>query len=159
MLDLKEIIHVSSSIEDFYKKSTDNPICIKYAEITHLIVKISKCCYLLYMIFLALFSIQRILILHTPMLTMILPGTDMTKNSHLFLMCIWHSAYIVVGCLVVCLFDTVIYIIFVNTLMVSLIIKQNIEKFESNLGNGLNCCKEIKSGLLNIILMHHQFMA
>lgn len=156
---MKELIKVAKFAEEIYRKSTNNKICIEYAKFTRKIVKIvtifhSTCASLIIFYVIIWFILADAN--HRLALPFLLPGFNLNNIKHVLITIVLHFFHVFYCMLVLCSFDVLIMVVFVNTLMISSFIKQEIVKLENALKVRNDSNREIKR-FRQIVFMHREF--
>lgn len=150
---------VARFIEDVFKKSINNQVCIVNAEITLKIVKISIYFYSSCVISMGSYIIYRGFLIEDTefVLPSIVPGTDLENMLSGAATKIMHVCYITFGCWVACLFDSVIVSVFLNMLTVSTIMEEQIFEFQALLRNGTKNNLKPRNHFIRIITMYQKY--
>lgn len=130
-------------IEKIYEKIPCNDICIKYSELTVKTMKITIGFYIFYMMT-AISYLLNALNEETPAVVWILPGIDLGKISHLIFILSCESLYAIISMTVMGAIDVTFIMVFVNLLVISSIIKEQIIDFENTLRRRKCSEREVK---------------
>lgn len=158
ILDYKAFFKVIQFIEGVYANSIGSEICIKFSKVTQLVLKLVIWFYtfacgfgLLYISLRSIFAENKLVV------SIILPGISSRQFWALVFLVSYHIWASLICCVIIGLLDAMIVLVFLNTLMVSSIIEQQIDQFQEYLRIGRMSEIEIKHKLMKLALIIERF--
>lgn len=157
--DLKRILKIGQFIEDVYAKCPYQRLCTRYIDITEKIAEITAAYSTILGLAIIVWPIACYAITGAmmPILPLYLPDRTFEIIDNFVLIFFVHPLILSAGICFIYVFDTLIFIIFVNLLMVASVIVADIKELDGVLKQPNNTAKESKWRMLKIVLMHKRY--
>lgn len=146
-------------IESIYRTMPDHSACIKFAKITSTIVK------MLFMYYAMIIALLEIMIFVRPIVMrkmslavpMIIIGTDPNTILGFVICTLYQMPLAAIACVIMYQVESLIVVVFINIPMISSIITQELDRFETKLRDGLIAKPKVTSVLINYILIQLKY--
>lgn len=163
--DIQSLMEIAKFIEDIYKQNAKRRprfyysiLCQKYAKQSEIIQKalpkryfLLHICYMM-LVFSNAFNEERV-----PLFHLYLPGINMHSMGGAIFVNVFNYVSITTVYFIMCSFDLLIFMIFTNMPMVSLVMIGHLDELREELLEEDRIPSDIKNRLIQIVVMHNKY--